>query len=266
LGRPILGAAETVAGVSVDDLRAFRDKHTTGARVVISVAGGYDRKQMIDLAQKRFGALKPSRETKATKAKAGSAILFETRKSEQAHLVLSCGGVAQGADEAPAHWIFSELLGGGMASRLFQEVREKRGLVYGINSWLESYEDVGRLGVYAACSAKHAKEVALCVIEALDAFASEGPTDQELSRAKAIVSAQMLMGAEAPSARCESRANQVFLRGRIMAYSEVKEKLLAVSADDVRVAAKRALKGPRAGAVIGPKAGQNALSAFVEAV
>jgi predicted Zn-dependent peptidase len=262
LGRPILGAAETVQAVSVKDLRAFRDRHTTGSRLVISVAGGYNKRDILKIAEQRFGAVGATKKTSAPRAKAHAMGSAEARRTEQAHVVLSCGGVAQSSEDGPSFWALSEILGGGMASRLFQEVREKRGLVYAINSWTESYEDVGRLGIYAGCSAKNAKEVANCVNDALEALAESGPTEAEMTRAKAIVSAQMLMGAEAPSARCDSRANQVFRKGRIIPYMEIKDKLLAVTAADVRKSAQVALKGPRAAAVIGPKAAHNAVRVF----
>ncbi|MBT9447772.1 MAG: insulinase family protein [Hyphomonadaceae bacterium] len=262
LGRPILGLEETVGAVTVDALRAFRDAYTTPDNIVICVAGGYDRDAIVDGATKRFGGLaKRNAPADAISAPTrGESI--EQRKLEQAHLVFSTTGPKAGADEAAAAWIMSEIFGGGMASRLFQEVRETRGLVYAIHSFMDTYEDAGRIGVYAGCEAKKGKEVAGCVVDALAALAKDGPTQAEIARAKAVVSAQLLMGAEAPLARAESRAAQVFLRNRLIPFSELRARIEAVTADHVRDIARACLIGPAAATVVGPKAGLAAAGAF----
>lgn len=262
LGRPILGLEETVAGVTVDALRAFRDAHTVPARVVISVAGGYDRAAIVEGVQRRFGALAAAESIAPAPAAPAVAESAEARKLEQTHLVFSTAAAPATSDETFALWILSEILGGGMASRLFQDVRETRGLVYAIHSFTDAYEDVGRIGVYAGCAAKNAKTVAACVADAFEALAREGPTHAELARAKAVGAAALLMGAEAPSGRVEARASQVFLRGRIEPFSELRARIMAVTADDVRAAAARAMAGPVAAAAIGPKAGLGAAGAF----
>lgn len=262
LGRPILGLEETVAAATVESLRAFRDAHTTPARVVVSVAGGFDRAAVVDVARARFGGLKAGADVPAKPAHSVSGEATEARKLEQTHLVFSGPAPAAGAPEAAASWIFSEIFGGGMASRLFQDVRETRGLVYAIHSWLDVYDDVGRIGVYAGCDAKNARTVAACVADAFAALAKDGPTDAELARAKAVVSAQTLMGAEAPLARAEARAAQVFLRGRIVPFAELRARIAAVTADDVRSLAGQAIAGPLAAAAIGPKSGLGAAGAF----
>lgn len=262
LGRPILGEAETVAGVSVDTLHAFRDAHTTPARVVVCVSGGYDRDRVIETAQRRFGDLTAGPMIPPAPARLVAAEAVEARKLEQTHLVFSAPAPPAGDDAAPAAWIFSEIFGGGMASRLFQDVRETRGLVYAIHSWLDVYEDVGRVGVYAGCAAKNAKTVAQCVADAFAALAKDGPTAAELTRAKAVVSAQTLMGAEAPLARAEARAAQLFLRDRIVPFAEIRARIAAVTADDVRAIAAAAVAGPVAASAIGPKTGLGAAGVF----
>jgi len=262
LGRPILGLEETVASVTVDDLRAFRDRYTTPENVVICVAGGFERDAVIDAVARRFGVIAQSSAPGAPAAAPARGESGESRKLEQAHLVFSTTGPKAGADEAAAAWILSEIFGGGMASRLFQEVREKRGLVYAIHSFMDTYDDAGRMGVYAGCEAKKGKEVAACVADALAALADAGPTDAEMARAKAVVSAQMLMGAEAPLARAESRAAQVYLRNRLVPFAELRARIDAVTAEDVREVATAALAGPFAATVVGPKAGLAAASAF----
>jgi predicted Zn-dependent peptidase len=262
LGRPILGLEDTVAAVTTDTLRAFRDDHLAPQRVVIAVAGGFDRDAVLDVARKRFGGLaaRPSIEASPAAPKAGAA--QAQRKLEQTHLVFSVGAPAAGDEAVYAFWLLSEIFGGGMASRLFQEVREKRGLVYTISSWIDSYEDVGRLGVYAGCAAGKAKDVAAAVASILHDLAERGVTPTELARAKAVVSAATLMGAEGPLSRAESRAAQTFLRGRLLRYADIRARIAAVTADDLRAAARFALTGPVGAAVLGPKSGLGAAAAF----
>src|SRR5262249_37498906 len=153
---------------------------------------------IIEAATKRFGDLasKPKQEHAAAHAFPGHA--SEVRKLEQTHLVFSWPAPHARSEQLYAARLLSEIFGGGMSSRLFQEVREHRGLVYAIDSALDVFEDVGRISVYAGCSAKHAREVAEIVREQLALMAAKGPTDAELTRAKAVSRASMLMGLEAP--------------------------------------------------------------------
>lgn len=262
LGRPILGADETLANVGVETLRAFHDAHMTPDRVVIAIAGAFDRGAFVETAEKRFGHLKARAAEPCAGAQAQPGRAGETRKLEQTHLVFSWPGVPAGADKLYALRLMSEIFGGGMSSRLFQDVREQRGLAYAIDSFLDTFEDDGRLSVYAGCAPENAATVAAIVRDQLARMAAEGPREEELARAKAVARAQMLMGLEAPSARAEARVGQVFLRDRLMDFAEIRARLEAVTAADVQAAAQAALAGPACAAVLGPKAGHGALDAF----
>jgi predicted Zn-dependent peptidase len=262
LGRPILGEDSTLKNVSVETLHAFADAHMTPERVIVSIAGAFDRDAFLETAEKRFGHLKagPVQERPAAKPFAGRE--SEVRKLEQTHLVFSWAAPESGSDKLFAARLMSEIFGGGMSSRLFQEVRETRGLVYAIDSFLDTFEDDGRLCVYAGCSADNAATVAKIVGEQLAIMADHGPTDAELARAKAVARAQMLMGLEAPSARAEARVGQVLMRDRLISFDEVRARLDAVTAEDVQAIARFALAGQACAAAIGPKAGHGALAAF----
>lgn len=262
LGRPILGEDATLKNVSVETLRDFADAHMTPDRVIVSIAGAFDRDAFLETAERRFGHLKagPAQERPAAKPFAGRA--SEVRKLEQTHLVFSWPSPEAGSDKLFAARLMSEIFGGGMSSRLFQEVRETRGLVYAIDSFLDTFEDDGRLSVYAGCSAENAATVAKIVGEQLVIMADHGPTDAELARAKAVARAQMLMGLEAPSARAEARVGQVLMRDRLVSFDEIRARLDAVTAEDVQAIARGALAGPACAAAIGPKAGHGALAAF----
>jgi predicted Zn-dependent peptidase len=263
LGRPVLGLEETLAPIRVESLIAFRAAHMAPARVLISVAGAFDRAAVLETAHKRFADL-PARamiEPEPAAPKAGLA--QEARRLEQTHLVLTWAGPAAGEDALYAARLMTEIYGGGMSSRLFQEVREKRGLVYAVDAYLDTMEDCGRLGVYAGCSGKNAATVAHVAADLLEALAKEGPTPAELARAKAVAAASLMMGAEAPLARADARANQVFLRGRVLDFDEIRRKVEAVTVEEVAAAAARALKGPACAASIGPRGGLAAAAAFM---
>jgi len=262
LGRPILGDEATVARVSVATLETFRDAHLSPERVIVAIAGAFDRAAVLDAVGTRFGGLKqkPQQQRDSARAQAGRA--SEIRKLEQAHLVLSWPAPSSASDAIYAARLLSEIFGGGMSSRLFQEVRETRGLVYAIDCFVDAFEDDGRLLVYAGCSATNAKAVAEIVREQLALLASRGPTADELKRAKTIAGAQTVMGAEAPSARAEARASQVLLRDRLAPFDELRARIEAVTPEAVQAIAAAALVGPVCAATIGPKAGHGALDAF----
>jgi len=262
LGRPILGEDATLANISVDTLHAFHAAHMTPDRVVVSIAGAFDRAAFLDTATARFGHLKaqPVPERAPARALAGAA--SELRKLEQTHVVFSWPAPRAGAEELFAARLLTEIFGGGMSSRLFQEVRETRGLVYAIDSFLDTFEDDGRLTVYAGCSAKNAATVATIVRDQLALLADKGPTEAELARAKAVARAQMLMGLEAPAARAEARVGQVLVRDRLVSFDEIRARMEAVTAEQIQALAHAALVGPAAAAAIGPKAGLGAVAAF----
>ena len=265
LGRPILGEEETLRGVSVATLETFRNAHLSPERVVVGIAGAFDRAATLEAIEQRFGALKEKPPQRREPARALTGRASETRKLEQAHLLFSWPAPSSASDGVHAARLLAEIFGGGMSSRLFQEVRETRGLVYAIDSFLDVFEDDGRLLVYAGCSAGNGAAVAAIVRDQLALLAAHGPTAGELTRAKAISSAQMLMGSEAPSARAEARAGQIFLRDKLAPFDDIRARIERVSAEEVQAMAAAALKGPVCAATVGPKAGHAALDAFLGA-
>ena len=262
LGRPILGEDATLKNIGVETLIDFRNTHMTPERVVISVAGAYDRDAIVETATARFAGLaaKPAQTNPAARAQSGRA--SETRKLEQTHLVFSWPAPSSGSGKIYAARLLSEIFGGGMSSRLFQEVRETRGLVYAIDSFLDVFEDDGRLCVYAGCSAVNARDVAEIVRDQLALMAAKGPAEAELTRAKTVSRAQMLMGLEAPAARAEARVSQLFLRDRLASFDDIRARVEAVTCEEIQALAAAALEGPACAAAIGPKAGHGALAAF----
>jgi predicted Zn-dependent peptidase len=259
LGRPILGEANTLANVSIETLTRFRDAHLSPEQVVISIAGAFDRVAFLDVAERRYGGLKATPAQAFAPARPLAGRGREARKLEQAHLVLSWPAPPAGAEALYAARLLAEIFGGGMSSRLFQEVRERLGLAYTIEAFLDTLEDCGRLMVYAGCDAKNAAAVADIVGAQLARLAETGPEPSELLRAKAVARAGMLMGLEAPSARAEARASQVFQRDRLIPFEDIGAKVEAVTAGEIQALARAALAGPVCASVIGPKAGLGAL-------
>jgi predicted Zn-dependent peptidase len=262
LGRPILGEDETLANVSVDTLTAFNNDHMAPERVVVSIAGAFDRTALVEATERRFGHLAAKPMQTCAPARPHPGRVSETRKLEQAHLVMSWPAPSAGDDAMFAARLLAEIFGGGMSSRLFQEVRETRGLVYAVDAHVDTLEDDGRLSVYAGCAPKNAREVAMVVREQLSLLADKGPTAQELTRAKSVARSQMMMGLEAPSARAEARVSQVFLRDRLVNFDEIRARVEAVTVEEIQALAHRALEGPDCVAAIGPPAGHGALAAF----
>ena len=156
--RAIMALGGILAATSTGQFRAtlidFRAAHMSPERTVIAIAGAFDRAAFIDMAQARFGALAAKPWLLAAPARAHAGAVGEIRKLEQSHLVFSWPAPPAGDDRLYAARLLAEIFGGGMASRLFQEVRETRGLVYAIDAFLETFEDDGRLAVYAGCSGK----------------------------------------------------------------------------------------------------------------
>ncbi|MGE3142486.1 MAG: M16 family metallopeptidase [Hyphomonadaceae bacterium] len=262
LGRPILGEAATLDPMHVSALEAFRNAHLSPDRLVISIAGGFDRAAILDAAEKRFAHLAPKPRPAREPARPVAAAVGEARQTEETHLVLSWPAPPAGDPRAMAMRLFAEIFGGGMSSRLFQEIREARGLVYSIYASVDAYEDVGRLIVSTGCRAMDARAVVDLVNGALQSLASEGPGAAELLRAKAGAAASLLMGAEAPSARAEARAMQVLLRDALEPFDAMRARIEAATAGDVQTLAQMAAAGPACISVVGPKTGLGALAAF----
>lgn len=255
LGWPILGAPESLARITVTDLAAFQNDHFTASSVVVSIAGGFDRAECLDLIAARLGTLAKSAAAEPqAPPQPRAARVFEHRASAQAHVNLSWPAPASGAATQLSARVLAEILGGGMASRLFQEVRERLGLAYAVDAFLEGSSDVGRLGVYAGSRPQDVERIWDCAIAALEDLARNGPNPRELLRAKRTAAAHLLMGAESVSERAEARAAQVFLHDRLRDFGEIRADVDAVSADAVQARASEALEGPHAVAVVASRA------------
>jgi len=266
LGRPILGSEMAVAAASPPALEAWRAALYAPDRLVVSAAGAVDEDALLAAVESAFGAAaSPAVAAPAGGVFVGGAV-FERRRLEQAHLVVMLPAPGVLDEDHFALRLFAEMLGGGMASRLFQEARERLGLAYAIDAFAETYADVGVLGVYAGCAAADAGrlvEVAAGEIRAL----TRQVRPEELRRAKTQLKAGLLMATESLASRAEQAAAQVLAFGRPLNAAELIASIEAVSAADIARLGER-LTAPLRSAVsvLGPAAAKGAPERFAAAL
>ncbi len=267
LGRPILGTEETLDTIRRDDLVDFASGNYSPRRTVVTVAGAFDRDAILALVN-RWLAHRAGAPTPASAAPVVSAAAIRTaqRKLEQNHLVLARRTVSARSPDRFAARIFAEIFGGGMASRLFQDIREARGLAYTIDASCDQHSDCGRVSVYAGCDPGDAAEVVKLTQAIWDDMAATGPTEAELARAKAVAAAQFAMSAEAPAARAGSSAYELLTFDRLVTVEETLRHIDAVTIEDVRRVANDMLGNPGIASAVGPKAGLAAAEAFVSSL
>ena len=267
LGRPILGSVKSLKPITRASISDWRARLYSPDRMAVAVSGAVNEAELLALAERWFGS------ATATAAAApdiprftgGDAAL--SRRIEQANIVFQLPAPAASDPAYAAARLMTEILGGGMASRLFQSAREERGLAYAIDAYHEPYEDAGIHGIYAGAAAERAVELAQVCAGELKALAETGPTAAELSRAKAVMNAGLWMSDESPSARAGRAAAQVLIFGATVPSEVMAERMLAQTLDDVRAAAAASLvAGKAATAVLGPKTAAPAGVAFREAL
>ncbi len=272
LGRPILGAGESVGRADPAALSGFHRALYASERLVVSAAGAVEEDALLQLAEAAFGDAPAAQGDTGVQGDAGvqapapatfrGGAAVETRKLEQAHLVMLLPGLGARDPDYFVLRLFAEMLGGGMSSRLFQEVRESRGLAYAIDAYAESYEDTGVLGIYAGTAAADAAEAARVTAGQVAELAAS-PRPAELDRAKAQSKAHLFMARESPLSRAEQAAGQVLLFDRPYAVAELAEAIDAVApADLARVASRCFENASPAVAVLGPRRAARAAEAF----
>lgn len=264
LGRCILGDAASLARADVAALSAWRRRLYAPDRLVLVASGAVDEDALLRFAERDFAAAAPEEVPPPPPARFTGGSRTDDRALEQANLVFLCPGLAATDPDAWAAQVFVECLGGGMASRLFQEAREDRGLAYAVDAWAEFWADSGLIGVFAGCEAGDASDLARLAVEQMADLAAS-PEDAELARARAQLKAGQFMAAESLLARAEQAASQVLTHGRLVPPREIAERIDACDADAVRRAGARLLgQGLGAAAVLGPAAAHRAAEVFRE--
>jgi predicted Zn-dependent peptidase len=269
LGRPILGTPQSIADADPQSLGAWRESLYGPGALVVSAAGAVDEDELLRIAERDFGHM-PGGQAGGSAAPDGAAFAGglrpTARRLEQANLVLLLPAVGVRDPDYFALRLLAEVLGGGMASRLFQEAREKRGLAYAIDAYCETYADTGVLGVFAGCAAADAEALAQVAAGEIAAMA-DGLGEPELARAKAQLKGSMFMGREAALARAEQAAGQVLVFGHTLDPETLAAEIDAVTPADLARLTGRILAQRRtAVAVLGPRPALKAAPAFERAL
>ncbi|MHA6346844.1 M16 family metallopeptidase [Roseivivax sp. CAU 1761] len=262
LGRAILGEAHRVTGFSRDDLAGFVEEHYGPDQMILSAAGAVDHDAIVRQAEALFGDLAPRRADSALPARFRGGEYRKQKKLEQAHLALAFEGPGYRDDAFYAAQIYSTALGGGMSSRLFQEIREKRGLCYTIFAQSGAYADTGMTTIYAGTSGDEVADLARITVDEMKR-AAEDMSEAEIARARAQMKAGLLMGLESPSARAERAARMIQIWDRVPSLEDTVARIDAVTAADVRgFAARTVAEAPAALALYGPVRGAPDLAAL----
>lgn len=238
LGRPIMGTPDTVSSFKADDIRNYLSDHYHGPNMVLSASGNVNHAEIVKLAESRFSdfGATPAREPETCVYTGGEAIT--ERDLQEAQIVLGFEGRAYHARDFYASQVLSMLLGGGMSSRLFQEVREKRGLCYSIYAFHWGFSDTGLFGIHAATEDADIPELVPVILQELKR-AGEAVDQDELDRARAQIRAGLLMSMESPASRAGQIARQILLFGRTISNEELMERLGALTVERLRDLASR---------------------------
>jgi predicted Zn-dependent peptidase len=251
LGRPVLGRAEVVQSIPRDSVIEYMRHHYLPPRMVLAAAGKVDHERFVTLAAGSFDGLPAGDAELPEPARYQGGERREPRDLEQVHLVLGFDGIPYRDPDYYAQSVLSTLLGGGMSSRLFQEVREKRGLAYSIYSFPSPYTDGGLFGIYAGTGETEVAELLPLVCDEIMRTGAT-VTDEELARAKAQGVAAVLMARESTSARCEQLGQQILIYGRPLPVEEVTGAIESVDRAAVTRVAARLTRSRPTFAAVGP--------------
>jgi predicted Zn-dependent peptidase len=245
LGQTVLGRKSTVKGFTRDDLVAHIRKFYGTQDTIVSCAGNFRHKALVDMLNQRLGKLRRGSEPLVGQAPVfrGKSVVYSKDLSE-VHLCLGIKGIRQSSPDRYCLLILNTILGGGISSRLFQEIREKRGLAYSVYSFLSSYLDTGFWAVYAGTGKRNINEV---IERILNEFSGlyESITGDELQRAKDQLKGNIMLGLESTSRRMQNIANQQIYYGRYYSPVEIMKKIDSVSLDKARKTAEKIIKGSR---------------------
>jgi predicted Zn-dependent peptidase len=256
LGRPILGSKETVESFTVEALQGyFRDAYV-GDNLIISAAGNLEHGQVRDLITRAFGDVLSSGEPLGEQPPTVvPQVITRTKELEQSHVCLGTDSYPQRHDDRYVSYILNTILGGSMSSRLFQNVREKRGLAYSVFSGLSAYRDAGNITIYAGCAAAAVEELIDLCVEELRALKRDPVPESELARAKDHLKGSLMLSLENTASRMSHLARQEIYFDRHFGLDETLAGVQRVSIDDVRrVAGDLFSNGALAATVLGPTA------------
>jgi predicted Zn-dependent peptidase len=263
MGRPVLGTEASVGALRRDTLMNYLRRHYCPTRMVLAAAGALEHDAVLALARQHFSGLPEPTAHRAEPARYHGGEYREERDLDQVHLVLGFPGPAHLDPLLYPTMLLSTLLGGGMSSRLFQEIRERRGLVYAIYSYHSPHRDGGIFAIYAGTGEEQAAELVPATLDELRRVQRD-VTPEELDRAKAQLRASLLMSLESTGSRCEQLARQLQVHGRVVPIEETKARIAAVTVEQVQLAAATLFRAPPTLAALGPAGHVPALPAISE--
>ncbi|AKR49615.1 MULTISPECIES: M16 family metallopeptidase [Acetobacter] len=251
MGRPTLGTENLIREMSRETLMRYMKAHYTTDNMIVAAAGNLHHEDVVQRVQQHFANLSSSSAPATLSARYGGGEFRQMKELDQAHVVLGFPSFGYGDPDYFPALLLSTVLGGGMSSRLFQEIREKRGLVYSVYSFNAPFTDGGIFGIYAGTGAKECAELVPVTLEELNKI-QRYVTEEELVRARAQLKASLLMSLESTGSRCEQIARQLQIFGRIIPTAETVSKIEAVKAGDICRAASRIFTGAPTLAALGP--------------
>ncbi|NMM51192.1 M16 family metallopeptidase [Paenibacillus aquistagni] len=254
LAYPILGTEDTLEPMTAGDLRQYMKDHYTISNTVVAVAGNFDD-SIVELLEKHFGSFQNDHvEHQAEVPQFHSEVLYQEKQTEQNHICLSLPGCSMSDPHLYAMVILNNVIGGGMSSRLFQEIREKRGLAYSVYSYHSSAADSGLFTVYIGTAPKQTKEVLDLTMEVLLDIARNGITEDELMKGKEQLKGSLILSLESTSSRMTRLGKNELMLGRHYTLDEMIERIEAVKMDDVNNMIDRMVAEPLAVAMVGVNA------------
>lgn len=251
LGRSILGPPQIINSLTRQDLKGYMEQEYVASRMVFAAAGGVNHEQIVDLCNTHFTKLSTHSPKGYEKAAYSGGHFYEKRPLEQVHLLIGFESCSYSDPDNYPLAVFANLLGGGMSSRLFQEVREKRGLVYTISAFNSPFRETGVFSIYAGTGEEKVKELLPTIKGVLEEFPKTLQT-AEILRSKAQLKASLLMSLEKTSARCEKLAQHMMIYGRPIPYQEIIDKVDAVTQEQIVSIATRLIDKKPTFAALGP--------------
>ena len=245
LGRPILGKAATLQGFTGEFLRDYQARHYAPENTVVSLAGSFPPSVVEEICA-RFGTLTPRKTPDYCPAHYAPAVTVRRKATEQNHLTLAFPGLSYLSEQRFALQLLSSILGGGMSSRLFQEVRERRGLCYSVYSYGAGHADTGLFAVYTALNREMEAEALSTIRRVIEDFVSEGPTEEELSRAREQSKANVLMGLEGTQSRMSHMGRSLLFAGEILTPEDIIRAYDSVTREEILSLSRELLRFDRA--------------------
>jgi predicted Zn-dependent peptidase len=252
IGRPVLGNEASVLSVTQADCRQWLEQQFVPGRLILAASGKIEAGQLLRLAERLFGDMAPADTPAIEPASFAGGVRNDRRSFEQAHWCVAYPGLPSADPDNPALAMFVQALGGGTSSRLFQELREERGLAYSVYAWNQAFADTGLVGIGCAADRGQAVESVELARKVL-AETADGLTQAELDRARAQIEAGLLMGLETAQGRADQIARSIEVFGRILTVDELLGQIRAVTVEDARTAGRAMLEGPVAVSSVGAK-------------